>query len=32
MGKQFSLVEIGKKYLKGQILKLGLMYDFVFGL
>lgn len=30
-GKQFSLVEIGKTYLKKQILKLGLVYDFVFG-
>lgn len=30
-GKQFSLVEIGKTYLKQQILKLGLMYESVFG-
>lgn len=30
-GKFFSLVEIGKKYLKDQIEKLGLTYDATFG-
>lgn len=30
-GKFFSLVEVGKKYLKEQILKLNLIYDFVYG-
>jgi len=30
-GKFFSLVEIGKTYLKEQILKLGLIYDSIYG-
>ena len=30
-GKMFSLVEIGKSYLKEQILNLGLIYESTFG-
>jgi len=30
-GKFFSLVEVGKTYLKEQILKLGLLYDSAYG-